>query len=161
MLSNDGTDFIAEAALVSNGREHSYSCRTPFRNDDSIIEKRFAKRCIKIAVFRAMRKAYPDAHLPWGSLTGIRPTRLLRELQHSCGPAEAKSMMLNDFDVTPQKFALAERIVSVQEPIFASVRKTMLMFISAFRSAAHAACTALLLHGSARQRRTCSPILPH
>ena len=96
VLSSDGTDFIAEAALVSNGREHSYSCRTPFRNDDSIIEKRFAKRCIKIAVFRAMRKAYPDAHLPWGSLTGIRPTRLLRELQHSCGPAEAKSMMLND-----------------------------------------------------------------
>ena len=65
VLSNDGTDFIAEAAFVSNGREHSYSCRTPFRNDDSIIEKRFAKRCIKIAVFRAMRKAYPDAHLPW------------------------------------------------------------------------------------------------
>ncbi|MDY4974178.1 MAG: hypothetical protein SO075_02890, partial [Eubacteriales bacterium] len=51
VLSNDGTDFFAEAALVSNGREHSYSCRTPFRNDDSIIEKRFAKRCIKIAVF--------------------------------------------------------------------------------------------------------------
>lgn len=123
VLSNDGTDFFAEAAFVSNGREHSYSCRTPFRNDDSIIEKRFSKRCIKIAVFRAMRKAYPDAHLPWGSLTGIRPTRLLRELQHSCGSAEAKSMMLNDFDVTPQKFALAERIVSVQEPIFASVRK--------------------------------------
>lgn len=63
VLSNDGTDFIAEAVLVSNGRENSYSCRTPFLNDDSIIEKRFSKRCIKIAVFRAMRKAYPDAHL--------------------------------------------------------------------------------------------------
>ena len=27
VLSNDGTDFFAEASFVSNGREHSYSCR--------------------------------------------------------------------------------------------------------------------------------------
>ena len=71
----------------------------------------------------------PDAHLPWGSLTGIRPTRLLRELQHSCGPAEAKSMMLNDFDVRRKKFALAERDSFRSGTDFCfRAEKTMLMF---------------------------------
>lgn len=122
-LSNDKESFFAESVLTLNGQSFSYSCKTPYRCDDAVVEKRFAKRCIKIAVFRTMRAAYPNAHLPWGSLTGIRPTRLLRELQRSSGAVEARRMMLEDFDVTPQKFALADKIVSVQEPIFASVQK--------------------------------------
>ena len=34
--------------------------------------KRYRKRCMKIAVFRALGKVYKDARLPWGSLTGMR-----------------------------------------------------------------------------------------
>lgn len=54
----------------------------PFAGDlsDALVYKRYAKRAAKNAVYVCMQKAFP-ARLPWGSLTGIRPTRLVAELR--------------------------------------------------------------------------------
>jgi oxygen-independent coproporphyrinogen-3 oxidase len=89
-------------------------------------QKRYQKRCVKIAVFRAMVKAFPETFLPWGSLTGIRPTRLLRELNESMGEENARRMMLFDFDVTEEKLALAAEILKVQDemPVLTSDKET-------------------------------------
>lgn len=78
--------------------------------------KRVQKRCVKIAAFRMMQKIF-DTSTPWGSLTGIRPTRLYRELL-SLGEAEADRMMLEDFDVKAEKLRLAKQISAVQKPVF-------------------------------------------
>lgn len=88
---------------------------------DEIEVKRHKKRCVKIAVFRAFIKIYPDAFVPWGSLTGIRPTKLLRELESEMGEEKAHDYMTRLFDVSEKKYALAKEIVDVQRPIIGSV----------------------------------------
>ena len=46
---------------------------------DPLDRKRQEKRAEKRAVYALMQKIRP-MEMPWGSLTGIRPTKLLREL---------------------------------------------------------------------------------
>lgn len=120
-LTNDGEHFYACAKIRYNDIEYSYNHSTPYRNEDALAEKRYAKRCIKVAVFRCLSFAFPEAHIPWGSLTGIRPTRLLRELVKSEGENDAHELMLHEFDVSPAKLALAARINSVQQPVLDSI----------------------------------------
>ena len=91
-------------------------------DDAPLIKKRQEKRAMKIALFRVLRQLEPDILLPWGSLTGIRPTKLLRELIEDAGEPEALRMFLEEFDVQPEKAALASKIVEVQRPILDRVQ---------------------------------------
>lgn len=110
-------DWTARAQCRLNGEEAEYSySRTPVEGS-ALVVKRYKKRCVKIAAFRMMRKIY-DTSTPWGSLTGIRPTRLYRELLEDGGEAEADRMMLREFDVKPEKLMLAKTITSVQQGVF-------------------------------------------
>jgi oxygen-independent coproporphyrinogen-3 oxidase len=76
-------------------------------------KKREAKRACKISVYRALL-CYFQTPMPWGSLTGIRPTKLLRDSEALLGTDQAKSLFVNTFDVSPQKYALAKAIVDAQ-----------------------------------------------
>ncbi len=102
-----------------------YEARIPVKarpDDAPLIIKRQEKRAMKIALFRVLHQLQPDILLPWGSLTGIRPTKLLRELIEDLGVNEALRMFAEEFDVKPQKTALASKIVDVQRPMLDSVR---------------------------------------
>lgn len=141
MVWRNGAVYSAAADFVHNSRVYSYTYRNSFSDiqyysesdgdtsysvdeefDDTLREKRYFKRCAKIAAFRAMREAYPVTPLPWGSLTGIRPTRLLRDLEDNYGEESARSMMRNEFDVSDEKLDLASRIVNIQRPVIASAK---------------------------------------
>lgn len=111
----------ARVSLFSDTSEYEYT--RPAVKGGLIDITRNEKRAMKIAVFRALRAGTGFAP-PWGSLTGIRPTRLLRELMQSSGEAEAIRMMADDFDVSPEKLDLARQIVAVQGPIIASQAAT-------------------------------------
>lgn len=114
---DDGLKRTAYANInIPKGKaEYVWQCDIP--GDADMLEvKRREKRAVKIAVFRAMAKVYGFMP-PWGSLTGIRPTRLLRELYIRHGEEEALSMMRQDFDVSEEKLRLAMEINSVQQPI--------------------------------------------
>ena len=89
---------------------------------DPIIVKRYRKRSVKLAVFRMMHKAFPNCFVPWGSLTGIRPTKLLRELEDELGEQKAKETMLELFEVSPKKYNVAKEISDIQRPIIRSVK---------------------------------------
>ena len=121
MLSCSGV-FRTEAEFIMNGERFTYAHETPLRDGDAIVERRYAKRCMKTAAFRAMRQAFPDKLIPWGSLTGIRPTRLLRELTETEGREEAMRLMREEFDVKEGKLRLADEINSVQLPIINSAK---------------------------------------
>ncbi len=62
-----------------------------------------------------MRQLEPETKLPWGSLTGIRPTNLLRELLVDYGEKEAFRMFIEDFDVLEHKAELAMHILNIQK----------------------------------------------
>ena len=122
MLSVDG-EFNCAAAYEHEGETFTYAHSTPYRGGSDIIEKRYMKRCMKTACYRVLRMAYPDRLIPWGSLTGIRPTRLLRELIETEGREEALRLMTEEFDVSPDKLLLADEINSVQLPFLNSAKE--------------------------------------
>lgn len=122
ILTEDGGLWRVRAEVRLFGREAVSTYERPAVTGDVLEEKRCRKRAVKIAAFRAMQDATGHS-LPWGSLTGIRPTRLLRELTGREGAEEAVRMMREDFDVSEEKLALAEEIVAVQMPILRSQKK--------------------------------------
>lgn len=86
----------------------------------ALEEKRQQKRAVKLCAYRAMKQHFPMA-TPWGSLTGIRPTKLYREIYRSQGEQEADGQFSELFTVSPEKLALCKTITRVQKPYIDSV----------------------------------------
>ncbi len=82
--------------------------------------KKLEKRALKLTCYQLLKELYPEVSTPWGSLTGIRPTKLFRELTLEGGETFARRMFRKTFDVSPEKTNLAARICSVQEPFVRS-----------------------------------------
>ena len=91
-------------------------------NATALEKKKLEKRALKLACYHLLKRMYPDVATPWGSLTGIRPTKLFRELIQQGGEESARAQFLGVFDVSPEKTDLAARICSVQEPFIRSVQ---------------------------------------
>lgn len=119
-LREEGGLWLARASVSLEGKRAEYALERPACRDGALEIKRQEKRAMKIAAFRTLRELYGFTP-PWGSLTGIRPTRLLRELVEREGEAEALRMMAEDFDVSAEKLALARGIVAVQKPVLTSL----------------------------------------
>jgi len=115
-----GADWRAVCRCIAPEGQSEYVYVHPAVDGGELVQKRYLKRCLKIGVFRAAGKVF-DENLPWGSLTGIRPTRLLRELMDEKGEAEALRFMGEEFDVSPHKLALARDIVDIQRPFMENI----------------------------------------
>ncbi|HBU12064.1 MAG TPA: coproporphyrinogen dehydrogenase HemZ [Clostridiales bacterium] len=89
---------------------------------DGILIKKMQKRLVKQTVYGVL-KAATGKELPWGSLTGIRPTKLFRELQKDIGTEAARELFLRGFDVSDVKTDLAQRIAENQRPFLEDVRE--------------------------------------
>ena len=79
-------------------------------------EKRykFLKRFAKLSLYEALSLAL-NKSLPWGALTGIRPTKLLGELCHTYGNLDdATKHLIDDFYVRADKAMLAKEILLTQ-----------------------------------------------
>lgn len=83
-------------------------------NENTLLEKRYHKRQIKQALYEVMKSACGRTP-PWGSLTGIRPTRLIYEgMSRGLSMEEATREVQKEFDVHPDKARLLAEIVRVQ-----------------------------------------------
>lgn len=81
----------------------------------ALIYKRLQKRLCKLCLYDLCKKI-TGYQPPWGSLTGIRPTRLVYEnMAQGLSLAESAAALVEDFDVAPGKAALLEAIVAVQQ----------------------------------------------
>jgi len=96
-------------------------CMAADKTESPLQEKKYAKRAVKITAFRLMRKLFPNAYVPWGSLTGIRPSKLMRDLISDHGMTEALRIMQEDFDVQQDKLDLALNTVQTQGKLIESV----------------------------------------
>ena len=77
-------------------------------------EKRAIKRGAKTAVFELLRGIFGFCP-PWGSLTGIRPTRLMYEkMEEGCTPDEAAEKLKSEFYVSDEKADLLREIIEMQ-----------------------------------------------
>lgn len=82
---------------------------------DVLEEKRRHKRQEKLALYHALVSA-TGRWPPWGSLTGIRPTRLVYEaMEHGLSLEQAIPLVRDLFDLQPDKAALLGKIIKVQQ----------------------------------------------
>ena len=83
--------------------------------DDALEAKRRIKRAAKNCLFELMRTRFRFSP-PWGSLTGIRPTRLIYEaMEQGQSLDEAVNRLTDEFFVSPEKAHLLKDIVTMQQ----------------------------------------------
>ena len=112
--------FIDRDGLWTDTWRHgsdSFTLAQPACAGDPLEVKRQRKRQIKLCLYDLL-KALTGAHPPWGSLTGIRPTRLLYEgMEAGRTLDEAVEYVQTAYDVTPEKAALLKEIAQMQRGI--------------------------------------------
>ena len=83
----------------------------------TLLRRRLQKRLCKLTLYD-LCKDISGNRPPWGSLTGIRPTRLLYEkLAQGMDLAEGARALVSQFDLAPEKAELLRRIVAVQQTL--------------------------------------------
>lgn len=83
--------------------------------EGGLAEKRCLKRAVKTGCFLLMRQM-TGVNPPWGSLTGIRPTRLLYEaLGQGMSLEEGTDWLCRTFFVSPDKALLLRDILAAQQ----------------------------------------------
>jgi len=84
---------------------------------DEVVDKRLRRRQAKLCMYRLMKEHFGFTP-PWGSLTGIRPTRLVyAEMEKGLSLADAAYEVQRIFDVSDEKLAVMKDIISVQQTL--------------------------------------------
>ena len=93
--------------------EHSLSADACL--DGGLEEKRQLKRLIKRCCYQLL-KTYTGRRPAWGSLTGIRPTRLYyQQMEQGKSRNDARLALKDLFDLSDEKIDLLDEIISAQE----------------------------------------------
>ncbi len=109
---------ITEEKVVNtvtvNGNVFAYGNLIKFTGDE-IEKKRLIKRYAKLSVYKALSK-YTGREMPWGALTGIRPTKLAySELEKN---GTFIDFFTNTMKVSEEKTKLISSILQTQEGIY-------------------------------------------
>ncbi|MBQ6716104.1 MAG: coproporphyrinogen dehydrogenase HemZ [Clostridia bacterium] len=103
-----------ETACIEGGILKTHTVKAVY---GGLEEKRTLKRAAKTAVFLLMSETM-NRMPPWGSLTGIRPTRLIYEgMTRGMSLDEAEKWVQDEFFVSSEKASLLKEIVTMQEGI--------------------------------------------
>lgn len=82
-------------------------------DEDTAFEKQL-KRKTKHALYVAL-KAHFNKQLPWGSLTGVRPSKLAYEFLYDGGvPGQLSEYLIKNFDVTSLRADMIKQIIENQ-----------------------------------------------
>lgn len=92
--------------------------RFPLSSESVLESKRNEKRFLKIAIYRTLN-FLTGVSLPYGCLTGIRPTKLFGEIENSFDKygKTAREVFEKDYDVSADKIRLIENTVCTQKPL--------------------------------------------
>ena len=100
--------------VTVNGKVYAYGNLVHgFSNE--IERKRITKRYAKLSLYKALSRFF-GVDLPWGSLTGIRPTKLAYQQLESTG--EFQNFFIDTMKVSPEKTSLIQEIIDAQKGIY-------------------------------------------
>lgn len=91
-----------------------YDFEEEYKADDELVFKRLAKRSCKLAFYKVISSAKGKS-LPWGALTGIRPTKLA---YNEIADGRDFEKLFSDACVSPENTALVKKILEVQKGIY-------------------------------------------
>lgn len=100
-------------AVIVGGREYDFCERQECAGE--IEFKRYARRFAKLALYEALR-AETGRRMPWGALTGIRPTKLAYAEQAAGRRFEP---LFEKFGVSRENIALVRAVLDAQQGIYA------------------------------------------
>lgn len=115
IIDNQGNKYFNSVSFFGSSFENSFDVNADW---DSLEIKRYIKRYAKLAVYNCL-KNHTQKVIPWGSLTGIRPTKLAYELNQR-EKSGYKELFTQLFDVSSDKISLVEDILTQQS----GLRKT-------------------------------------
>ncbi len=103
-----------QCSFFLNGKAMHQTAPIPLGENNALLQKRLRKRLCKQTLYELL-KAETGFHPPWGSLTGIRPTRLVYEaMRDGLSPLETARQVETTFDLHKDKALLLSDIVNVQ-----------------------------------------------
>lgn len=117
MHSVSGGQWTETCVLTVDAHEDSQVRSFPIPlGVDHLEEKRQLKREIKVCAYELIKR-YTCRQLPWGSLTGVRPTRLMYSfmLKEQIDRVRAGQRMHETYDLLPEKVELLEEIIEQQQ----------------------------------------------
>ncbi len=100
--------------IILDGKVYAFGT---FVNNISgeIEEKRLIKRYSKLALYKGLSK-HLNKELPWGALTGIRPTKLAYQQLETTG--EFEEFFTDTMKVSKEKTSLIKSIIDTQKGIY-------------------------------------------
>lgn len=115
-LNDGGNIRICIKSDAFDGFEKHYAF--PVVAKDELERKRIEKRHLKVAIYRTL-SFITGVNLPYGCLTGIRPTKLFLEIENEFEKygKSACEVFEDDYSVSENKVKLVKRIVDVQRPL--------------------------------------------
>lgn len=106
-------DGFYENEITIEDKVYFYRDAIPFAAD-ALEKKRFEKRNVKLSAYKALSEFF-GREMPWGALTGIRPTKLAyQELERS---GDFKPLF-DDMRVSVKKREIVEKILAAQRGIY-------------------------------------------
>lgn len=109
--------FSSSCGKFFNSIEYNgefYDFEEEFKAENEIVFKRLAKRSCKLAFYKLISKS-KGINLPWGALTGIRPTKLA--YSEKAEGRDFKPLFENLCVIAPN-ISLIERILNAQEGLY-------------------------------------------
>lgn len=120
-LQENSGKWHADCEVILDGKTVcSFQSSVPEETGGALYIKKMKKRFIKNALYSLLR-GYTGVKPPWGSLTGIRPTKLARELAAEMGKG-AKDFFTAEFDVDESKAKLAFDIAQNQLTVIKEIK---------------------------------------
>jgi oxygen-independent coproporphyrinogen-3 oxidase len=129
------TGYTIESEVEASGT-HAYVLKDrvqishfflDFNNKAKYINER---RIVMLAVFHALKKIM-QVHTPWGALTGIRPSKLVREWLHDgCDNEKIIATLKNPFCVSEEKARLALAVAHAENHIASRIIGTRGLYVS-------------------------------
>lgn len=109
--------FSSSCGKFFNSIEYAgrfYDFEEEYKADDELVFKRLAKRSCKLAFYKVISSAKGKS-LPWGALTGIRPTKLA---YNEIADGRDFEKLFSDAFVSPENTALVKKILEVQKGFY-------------------------------------------
>ncbi len=109
--------FSSSCGKFFNSIEYAgrfYDFEEEYKADDELVFKRLAKRSCKLAFYKVISSAKGKS-LPWGALTGIRPTKLA---YNEIADGRDFEKLFSDACVSPENTALVKKILEAQKGFY-------------------------------------------
>ncbi len=116
---------VCAFASIDCGEKHTEG-RWAERWDDTLGDRDRIRKIAAGRAFLSAGEAFTGFRPPWGSMTGVRPAKLVSEYLHAGKtPTEAAAILEREFFATPEKAALAVQVAQAEDRLITDEKRKL------------------------------------